>query len=232
MIPMVILAGGLATRLGELTVSTPKSLIPVSGRKFIDWQIELIENAGIQEIYFLISHLSDQIIDHLKTRQNDRVKFHYMFDGPEPAGTGGALLNNFNSLPEEFFLMYGDSYLDLDYVNMHKYFLQMKTDYLMSICETPQNDIAQSNVEYKDGIVMSYSKIKPSMEMKHEDFGVSILHRKVLSEFAGQQRCDLSVITSQLASEGKVMAFLVSDNYYEVGSTQGIQELERHLEAR
>jgi len=232
MIPMVVLAGGLATRLGHLTETTPKSLISISGRPFVDWQLDLIEKAGIGEVYFLLSHLSERIINHLETKMNSKLKFHYLLDGVEPAGTGGALIRNFAQLPKEFFLMYGDSYLQLDYASVHKSFVESGADYLMTICKTPENGVAQSNVEFEDGKVKAYSKNHKTPGMHFEDFGLSILKKEVLRSYLGEAKCDLSKITSELASHGRVSAFLVNGKYFEVGSSRGIADIQHYLEGQ
>jgi NDP-sugar pyrophosphorylase family protein len=154
-----------------------------------------------------------------------------LVDGPVPAGTGGALLANYDSLPEIFFLMYGDSYLDIDYKAMYEYFLEKDFAYLMAACKTPLNEVAISNAEVANGKVVQFSKNQFSIRMEYEDFGLSILRREILTPFLSNKKCDLSTITEKLAFEGKVGAYIVNDKYYEVGSSQGISDFEKHMGA-
>lgn len=231
MIPIAILAGGMATRLGKLSESKPKSLIETAGRPFIDWQLDLLEKAGITSVYLLVSHFSNQIVDHLATREKKSLQIQCLVDGPVPAGTGGALLANYDSLPEIFFLMYGDSYLDIDYKAMYEYFLEQDLAYLMAVCKTPLNEVAISNAEVANGKVVQFSKNQFSIRMEYEDFGLSILRREILTPFLSNKNCDLSTITEKLAFEGKVGSYIVNDKYYEVGSSQGISDFEKHMGA-
>lgn len=106
-LPVAILCGGFGTRLGELTRTQPKSMMDVGGRPFIEWQIELLRMEGLRNIVLCAHHLADAL------RQIRGVGFS--FDGAQPAGTGGAIKKALPLLGDEFFVLYGDSYLSIPY---------------------------------------------------------------------------------------------------------------------
>ena len=109
---VVILAGGLGTRLGQLTKNTPKSLIKVNNKPFIEWQINYFIDQGIQRFLLCLGHYSDQIIEFVKNKfQNTDIIFS--IDGDKMLGTGGALIKAYDNLSDYFFVVYGDSYLQL-----------------------------------------------------------------------------------------------------------------------
>jgi NDP-sugar pyrophosphorylase family protein len=109
MIPVAILCGGKATRLGSLTATTPKSLINVNGLPFIRHQLDLLRAQGFTKIVLLAGHLGE----YLSAAELGPVLFS--FDGPFPLGTGGAINKAISLLGDEFFILYGDSYLPINY---------------------------------------------------------------------------------------------------------------------
>ena len=121
-LPVAVLAGGLATRLRPITERIPKSLVEVAGRPFAAHQVELLRSHGLADIVFLVGHLGEQVRDELGDGSRWGVRIRYVFDGPAPMGTGGALRHALGSLGDPFFVLYGDSYLECDYGAVQKAF--------------------------------------------------------------------------------------------------------------
>src|ERR1043165_9760031 len=119
-IPVAILAGGLATRLRPITTTIPKSLVDVAGRSFAEHQIALLESHGLTDIVFLVGHLGEMVQEALGDGSRFGVRLRYVFDGPVQLGTGGALRRALPELGEQFFVLYGDSYLECDYPDVQR----------------------------------------------------------------------------------------------------------------
>src|SRR6266576_791452 len=113
--PTAILAGGLGTRLGSLTENMPKSLVQVSGKPFLAHQLTLLRKQGIERVVLCVGHLSEMIRDQFEDGTNFGIALEYSFDGPRPVGTGGALRKALPLLGDNFFVLYGDSYLPIDF---------------------------------------------------------------------------------------------------------------------
>lgn len=112
----VILVGGLGTRLGELTRTTPKPLLPVGGKPFLDRLIHRAARFGFTDIVLLAGYLGDQMLDRYVGTQRIAgrdVRIRVIVE-KEPAGTGGALRYLNGMADETFVLMNGDSWLDMD----------------------------------------------------------------------------------------------------------------------
>src|SRR5580704_8496571 len=116
MLPVAILAGGLATRLGPLTETVPKSLIPISGEPFVVHQLRLLQSSGIQRVILCVGHLGEQIERAVGNGSALGVDVTYSYDGATLQGTAGAVRSALPKLGESFFVIYGDSYLACDYV--------------------------------------------------------------------------------------------------------------------
>ena len=91
MLPVAILAGGLASRLQPLTRHTPKSLVVVAGRPFIFHQLELLHSQGVRRVVLCVGHLGEQIEAAVGDGRRFGLDVEYSFDGSRLLGTGGAL---------------------------------------------------------------------------------------------------------------------------------------------
>ena len=119
---MVILAGGLATRLKSLSIECPKSMLPIEGKPFLEHQVALLRKNGIRNIVLCIGHWGEQIEAYFKEGGRLGVHIQYSKEGSRLLGTGGALKKAAPLLEDAFFVMYGDSYLMLDYAHIEKEF--------------------------------------------------------------------------------------------------------------
>lgn len=113
----VVLAGGLGTRLGELTRSTPKPLLPVGGRPFLEYLVWNLRRHGITRVVFCVGYLAERIVEHFGDGARFGVAIEYVVER-EPAGTGGALLLARPRLEEEFLVLNGDTLCDLNYLDL------------------------------------------------------------------------------------------------------------------
>ena len=110
-----ILAGGLATRLRPLTETIPKSLIDVNGEPFIAHQLRLLRENQIERVVLCVGHAGEKIQELIGDGTRFDLEVEYSFDGPKLIGTAGAVKAALPLLPDEFLVIYGDSYLDFDY---------------------------------------------------------------------------------------------------------------------
>src|SRR5438876_1042545 len=114
-LPVAILAGGLATRLRPITERIPKVLVPVAGKPFLAHQLELLRTQGLTRVVLCLGHLGERVRQVFGDGQAHGVTLQYSFDGPVLLGTGGALKQALPLLGENFFVLYGDSYLPIDF---------------------------------------------------------------------------------------------------------------------
>ena len=173
-LPVVILAGGLATRLRPMMERLPKSLVDVAGQPFAVHQIELLRRHGLTDIAFLVGHLGEMVRDTLGDGTRWGVRLRYVFDGPRPLGTGGAIHRALPELADPFFVLYGDSYLECDYAAIDRAFLASGKRGLMTVYLN-EDRLDRSNVLYADGRIVRYDKRRRTPEMRHIDYGLGAL---------------------------------------------------------
>jgi MurNAc alpha-1-phosphate uridylyltransferase len=223
---IVILAGGLGTRLRPLTASRPKPLVEIMGKPFIQWQIELLRGQGIKRFLLCVGHRADQIIKFLGDGGLFEVEIKYSHDGETQLGTGGALIKALAMLDPWFMVMDGDSYLPIDFHGPIASFRKSRPLGLMAVYRN-QNRYGVSNVAIQRGQVAVYDREKRDYQYIH--IGLTILDRQVLTHFAADRFVPMDAIYQELVSHGNLAAYVVRRRFYEMGSFEGIAALERRL---
>jgi NDP-sugar pyrophosphorylase family protein len=229
-IPVAILAGGLATRLRPITEKIPKSLVPVAGEPFLAHQLKLLHARGIRRAVLCIGYLGEMIQREFGSEAFG-VKLDYSFDGEKLLGTGGAIKRALPLLGEEFFVLYGDSYLPIEYAPVAEFFQRSGKLGLMTVYRN-EGKYDTSNVVFRDGEIVVYDKKLKSLEMKHIDYGLSLFKSSVFEAYAADQIFDLAEVMGKLVREKQLAGYEVLERFFEMGSPAGLAELERILSAK
>jgi NDP-sugar pyrophosphorylase family protein len=227
LLPVAILAGGLATRLQPLTARVPKSLLPVAGRPFIFHQLEMLRGQGVERVVLCVGHLGEQVRATVGDGATPGLTVSYSFDGEKLLGTGGALKQALSLLGDEFFVLNGDSYLPCSLVDIQRAYLAAQRPALMSVLRN-DNRWDRSNVLYRDGELLAYDKHAPLEEMRHIDYGLTILSQTIFAPYHAPV-LDLADILRDLSRSGLLAGFEVRERFYEIGSLQGLRDTERFL---
>ena len=225
-LPVAILAGGLATRLGSVTERIPKSLVEVAGKPFAEHQIELLRQHAVTDIVFLVGHLGGMIHEALGDGSRWGVQLRYVFDGSQAPGTGGAIRRALTELGDPFFVLYGDSYLECDYGAIERTFLAGGKAGLMTVCRN-DNRWDRSNVVFMDGRIVRYDKQRQTPEMRHIDYGLGVFRSSVFAQRAGDEAFDLAAVYQDLIANDDLAGFEVPSRFYEIGSPAGLDETRR-----
>jgi NDP-sugar pyrophosphorylase family protein len=230
-IPVAVLAGGLATRLGPVTETIPKALVEVAGRPFAEHQIGWLRSQGIERIVFCVAHLGDQIREALGSGSQWNLSIEYVFDGEPPLGTGGALKRALPWLGDAFFVLYGDSLLSCDLPTIERAFRAQGRAGLMTVF---RNDDRwdRSNILFENGRVLRYDKRRRTPDMRHIDYGLGVLSPRALAPFQSDRPFDLARVYERLLDAGELAAFEVSERFYEIGSPKGLEETRAFLASR
>jgi NDP-sugar pyrophosphorylase family protein len=228
LLPVAILAGGLATRLGPVTYRTPKSLLTVAGRPFIFHQLELLRGQGVEYVVLCLAHMGEQIRAAVDGALTPGLTVSYSFDGARLLGTGGALRAALPLLGEEFFVLNGDSYLPCSLQRIQAAYRAARRPALMTVMRN-DNRWDRSNVLFSDGRLLAYDKRASQPHMSHIDFGVSVLSHTVFDRYAHAAVLDLADILHDLSLRDELAAFEVSERFYEIGSLQGLKDTEEFL---
>jgi len=224
MLSVVILSGGLATRMRPVTEKIPKSMIDVAGRPFIEWQLAMLSNQGIKNVFLCVGYLGEMIEDCVGDGARYGLNVTYSYDGDKLLGTGGAIKKIEKLLPDAFFILYGDSYLELSYRSIEEVFLASDKQGLMTVYEN-HDLLDSSNVFFQNGVLENYSKKNKTPDMCHIDYGLGILQKNVLQDFPKDHAFDLADVYETLVKNNQLLGYEVFNRFYEIGSPSGLSEL-------
>jgi NDP-sugar pyrophosphorylase family protein len=229
--PVAILAGGLATRLRPITEKIPKVLVPVANKPFLTHQLELLRKEGITRAVLCLGYLGEMVERDFGNGAPYGVQLDYSFDGPKLLGTGGALKRALPKLGEQFFVLYGDSYLPIPFAPIAEFFASSGKLGLMTVYRN-EGKYDTSNVVFGDGEIKVYDKKQRLPEMRHIDYGLSLFRREVFERYPSDQVFDLADVMRDLVAAKQLAGYEVRDRFYEIGSHQGLEELNALLGER
>ena len=227
-LPVAILAGGLATRLKPITEKIPKLLVEVAGEPFFSHQLRLLKGAGLNRLVLCVGYLGEMIVEGYGDGAEWGISIDYSFDGPKLLGTGGALIRALPKLGDAFYVLYGDSYLPIDYLAVGEAFLKSGKQGLMTVFENREKYDA-SNVWFQDGVIRSYDKKDKVPEMRHIDYGLGLFRADAFDGFPRDEVVDLAEVQKALLKRGELAGFEISQRFYEIGSHAGLRELDQLL---
>jgi NDP-sugar pyrophosphorylase family protein len=230
-VPVALLAGGLATRLRPITQTIPKALVEVADRPFIDHQLDLLQENGIRRVVLCLGYLGEMIEQHLGDGARRGLELCYSYDGDKLLGTGGAVRRALPLLGDVFWVLYGDSYMDIDYRAVLAHFAAHGGLGLMTALHNAGR-WDRSNVVFREGRLLCYSKRAPTPEMEHIDYGASLLRHEVALRLAEDRPSDIADLFSDLVAEGSMAGYEVTQRFYEIGSHVGLAQTQEHLQAR
>lgn len=216
-----ILAGGLGTRLGVGSLQKPKALTDVAGEPFLSRQLRLIANCGAQNVVLCVGHLGQVIEEQIGNRKFG-LDIRYSYDSEGLDGTLGAIRRARSLLENRFLVLYGDTYLRIDYGEFASAWMDSGLGGGMSVLRN-EGRWDTSNVVYADGRVLRYDKCVSDPEMKWIDYGLGALRSDVL-DFVGDDKHDLASLYGELARRSQLFGFLATKRFYEIGTPVSLAE--------
>jgi NDP-sugar pyrophosphorylase family protein len=223
---VVVIAGGLGTRLGPLAAHRPKVLLPIAGRPFLDLLLDRLRREGVTSVHLCLGHHAGQVLDHLAART----------DGPpvttsvEPValGTAGCLRQALPYLAERFLLVFGDTYTPVRLEEVMATLVRSGRPAVMAVLRN-RDALETSNVRIRDGLIVEYDKTAPPGTYEHVDYGVAALDRSVVADLEPGRPVDLAEVFGPLIASGRLAAHEVSTRFWEIGSLRGYTELDARV---
>jgi NDP-sugar pyrophosphorylase family protein len=229
----VILAGGLGTRLGHRTADRPKPMIEVAGEPFIRHQLRLLHDGGIDDVVVCIGYRGLLIEDEVARHSPPGMNVRCLSDGERLRGTAGAIRRavEHGHTDERFMVLYGDSYLLVNFADVWAAFDGDCYDGLMTVWRNDSRD--ESNAAVGDGRIVAYHKSAGGVShpcMSHVDYGLGIVNAEQLLELVPPGAThDLADVYETLAARGRLQAYEVDERFHEIGSELGLAQLDRLL---
>jgi len=230
LLTVAVLAGGMATRLQPMTERIPKSLVEVNGEPFIAHQLRLLYSRGIRQVVLCVGFLGEMIRDEVGDGRQFGVKVEYSFDGETLLGTAGAIKRTLPLLGDSFFVLYGDSYLVCDYAAVAREFAAAGRLALMTVYRN-EGKWDTSNVEFRDGRILAYSKKNRTTRMEYIDYGLGVFSCKAFDAVPPGEAYDLAELYGKMLEKGQLAGMEIHQRFYEIGSREGLEETARSLKS-
>ena len=228
---IVILCGGLGTRLSHLTKYTPKSMIQIEGKPFLEYQIENLKKQSIKDIVLCVGHLSEKIEGYFGNGEKFEINIKYSYEKEKLFGPIGALKNAESLLKDTFFIMYGDSYLSVDLHKVHNYFMQYDKPALMVVYKN-QDKYDRSNLIVQDNMVIGYGEKERTRDMIYIDYGTSLIRKKILESLPKDTPISTEQFFSDLVKKRELMAFEAEQRFYHIGDLESLEEFRNYIRTK
>ncbi len=223
---VVVLAGGLGTRLRPLTNKHPKALIDVSGKPFLEYQLNWLSRHSLRDIVLCVGYLGEKVEAFAKDGSDFGARIKYSREKDKLLGTAGALKSAEHMLKEDFCVLNGDSYLPINPLDPIRHFRQAGFTAMMLTLRN-RNRYDRSNVMVHNDRVTIYDRNRPGLELI--DYGMQIFKREVLQFVPLDSFCNLDFLYQRLIEKKNLMAYMVSKPFYEVGSARGLARFKQYV---
>jgi NDP-sugar pyrophosphorylase family protein len=223
--PVCILAGGLGTRLGAVVRDTPKPLLPVAGEPFLCHQLRLLARYGASEAVICVGYLGESIEREIGPERSG-IALRYAYDPPDLAGTAGAIRGTLPLLGERFMVLYGDTYLRIDYAAVDRTHAESGCPALMTVLRNDGRWDA-SNALFDGDRVVAYDKAAPTPAMRWIDYGLGVLTPAALDVLPDE--ADLAGVYRELALQGRLAGYEATERFYEIGTPDALAETDAFL---
>lgn len=224
---LVILVGGKATRLYPVTQMIAKAMLDIDGEPFIAHQLRLLKRKGIKKVVICAGYLGEQVKNFVGNGQDFGLKVEFSFDGERLLGTGGAIKKALALLSDDFFVLYGDSYLDSDFKAVAESFRRSKKSGLMTVLRN-NDQWDKSNVAYKNNKIIKYDKKDITPDMEYIDYGLGILNKRAFEGFS-EMVLDLADVYQALVKKSEMSGYEIKERFYEIGSFNGLAETKAYI---
>jgi len=227
--PICLLAGGVGSRLGDTVKNTPKPLLEVAGEPFMLHQLRLLAAHGATEAVICIGYLGERIVEEIGSERFG-IRIAYSDDGPHLLGTLGAIRAAAPMLGPRFLVLYGDTYLRIDYAAAATAWEHSGLPGMMTVLRNDGRwDV--SNAIFERDRVVAYDKQRPVPAMRWIDYGLGGLERAGLDRVRPGTR-DLADLYQQLARDGQLFGFEATERFFEIGTPAALAETSEFLAHR
>lgn len=226
MIPLLILAGGKASRLKSVSTSTPKYLMPITPKKtFADFHLEWCRNQGFEHVLLSVGYFEDQIRSYIGDGSSWGINVQYVSDGPTPAGTGGAVKNSLAYPFKDLAVTFGDTLLELNAQNLYEQYLEKKCEVFMTVFKNTVSGHV-CNADWQNPLV-TYSKSSPQPNWQFIDYGFMIFSRQWIEKLRQNPPFDLAVALEEASSKKSLFGTVISQRFWEIGTPEALDSFKQ-----
>jgi NDP-sugar pyrophosphorylase family protein len=221
----VLLLGGFGTRLGSLTKDLPKPLVPIMGRPFLDYLLDLLIRSGFKDFLFLNAYHSDLIVKRYTNSYARGITFEHSNE-VIPMGTGGALYHAQKFLDNRFIMVNGDTFLPMDYYAFIQEVNQNSKQYIVGTKNLTSDE--KYNISVKSDLLVESIGSKDS---SYIDSGVYCFDSYFFKEKYAEFPFSLSCAYPKMISQSKLYLYETKTQYFDIGTPARLVVFQKYLES-
>ena len=223
----VLLAGGLGTRLKEITGgSIPKVLVPIDGVPFLHLKLLSLKRMGFTSVDILIGQHGDQIIDFLSKNAYPKLSIRCLSDGPKLLGTAGAIATHLSELPQYFWVSYADSYVIADIQMANNEFSNVEESIMTVLHNVDDVETSNVSIDPEKNMVTVYAKYPVVGSHEWIDYGLLRFSRSAFLNVSKVENTDLSQVIISEISLKKLRSFETKEKFWDIGNPKRLIETE------
>jgi NDP-sugar pyrophosphorylase family protein len=230
-LPVLILAGGLGTRLRTVLADRPKGLAPIGSRPFLEIQIELLRAQGARRFVLCVGHLAEHVERTLGDGRRLGVRIDYSREGDRLLGTAGALKRADRFFRPDALVLNGDTYFALDYgrlVERHRA-ERHRVGVLATIALARAPDACRYGsvtLDSSGSSIVGFAEkqtVAPGA-VAWLNAGAYVVEREMLDRLAPDQPCSLEreAFPRVLRSGGRIAALTSDEPFFDIGTPEGL----------
>jgi mannose-1-phosphate guanylyltransferase len=231
---VVVLAGGLGTRLWPLTKTVPKPMVPVRGVPYLEHQLRAFARQSLRDVVLLTGYLGEQIEEYFSDGARLGLRLRYCRER-QPLGTGGALREAGELLDQLFLVVYGDSFLSIDYASAGRFLADRGATGLVVVHHDSEGatGVAPNIALDADGYVTRYDKqAAGDPGLTHIESGVLAFRREVLDHIPPEGVCSLEQqVYPRLIDRRELVGLATEQRFFDIGTPERLRVIERMMEA-
>jgi NDP-sugar pyrophosphorylase family protein len=230
---VLILAGGLGTRIRNLFPDCPKPLVPIGDRPFLQWQVELLAAQGFNNFVFCLSYLSKQVIDYFGTGEEWNININYSIEST-PLGTAGAIKQAASFVVDTTLVLNGDTYFDTDYrqlITAHQQ-LTHNSNAVASLSlvyrsDTDRYGTVEINTQQQ---VTQFREKVISVKTGYVNAGAYIIEPAILDLIPTNVKVSLeSEVFLEMIDRNQLYGLEIQGEFIDIGTPIGYKQLLTHL---
>lgn len=205
----VILVGGRGERLRPLTDTLPKPMLSIKGKPLLQYLVGINKVSGITNIIMSGHYLFDKIKEYFEDGSKFGVKIEYVDDGNKPLGSGGALRNCSNLLPENFIVMSGDVFTNIDIWELLKFHFRKNSIATLVVRKTDHpydSDLIELDEDFRAVKFYSKKNIKKIGDIANTS--LFVFKKEIISFINGKKPNLESDVISKIIQLGNVYCYL------------------------
>ncbi len=216
-VDIVILCGGLGTRLNTLLPNAPKALASINGVPFLDKLMTTVNKQGFEKFVLCVGHLKQQIIDHYSQTTNFDISYSLE---SQQLGTGGAIKNALPAIKNNFFIaMNGDSFCDVSLKSLIEFHQKKNADIsvVISTADNERDDVGNIAIDenYK---IISFSEKSKKTVSQNINAGIYVINKSVIDSFDAKMFSLEVDLFPKLIKNKNIYGFETNNLVYDIGT--------------